>query len=405
MRTAALRLLVAVALAAIALLAVAGSLSDPVTLDPRRPLLPGALARAARSGARHGARARLRGPLGAELRARDPQRSGDPDWVRYNAQFYERRIALPAAAAALDPVAGERAILDLSVAGYVAAVLAIFALLLLRFRLPIAAAVTARHGLPAGAHRPLELSAHRQLGAGARDRGVRLRASSCCDRGPRWLIPWAASILVLSLTRDSAWIPIAAAAWLTLTLRSRLSLALLGTGLAAAVPVALLFSMPMRELLAMMLNDFQPAAGPLVGLHRGALSRRARGPAPGRRRLRPRRRLVLRHLPGRRAWPCCSCSAAGARSDAAHAPQGRRGRGRCRVLVIPIFSAFRLELVCVPMAAFGLGLAAERLAARAAAPRWGSGCGCPLPGRSRPSRRSALGGPIMGDNSCTQRGR
>ena len=40
--------------------------------------------------------------------------------------------------------------------------------------------------------------------------------------------------------------------------------------------------------------------------------------------------------------------------------------GALSVLVIPIFSAFRLELVCVPMAAFGLGLGAERLAARAA---------------------------------------
>ena len=95
------------------------------------------------------------------------------------------------------------------VAGYVAAVLAIFALLLLRFRLPIAGAVAARHGLPAGADRPLELPAHRQLGAGARDRGVRF-GLLVLDRGPRWLIPWTAlHPRPRRFTRDSTWIPIA----------------------------------------------------------------------------------------------------------------------------------------------------------------------------------------------------
>ena len=34
--------------------------------------------------------------------------------------------------------------------------------------------------------------------------------------------------------------------------------------------------------------------------------------------------------------------------------------GAAYVLVVPIFSAFRLELVLVPMAAFGLALGAER---------------------------------------------
>ena len=101
--------------------------------------------------------------------------------MRYNAQFYERRIALPAAAAALEPVAGDRALLDLSVAGYVAAVLAIFALLLLRFRLPIAAAVTlATVFLPALADHS-SYPADRQLGARARDRSRSPRASSRCS--------------------------------------------------------------------------------------------------------------------------------------------------------------------------------------------------------------------------------
>ena len=221
--------------------------------------------------------------------------------MRYNAQFYERRIALPAAAAALDPVAGDRALLDLSVAGYVAAVLAIFALLLLRFRLPIAAAVTlATIFLPAltdHSSYPLTDSWGLALETAALASGF-----LALQRGPRWLIPWVVSIFVLSMTRDSTWIPIAAAAWLTLTLRSRIAWQLVGSGIAATLPVALLFSMPIRDLMAMMLNDIQPAAGPLVGLRRGALSRRRRGPAPGGRRLRARRGLVFRDLPGR--WAC-----------------------------------------------------------------------------------------------------
>ena len=53
------------------------------------------------------------------------------------------------------------------------------------------------------------------------------------------------------------------------------------------------------------------------------------------------------------------------------------------MVAIPIFSAFRLELVCVPMAAFGLGLAAERLAERAAGLGLGADAAFALPGRSR----------------------
>jgi hypothetical protein len=33
----------------------------------------------------------FQGPMAAELRDRNPERSGDPDWVSYNAQVYERR--------------------------------------------------------------------------------------------------------------------------------------------------------------------------------------------------------------------------------------------------------------------------------------------------------------------------
>ena len=37
----------------------------------------------------------FQGPLGERLRAIDPERSGSPQWVAYNARFYERRVAVP----------------------------------------------------------------------------------------------------------------------------------------------------------------------------------------------------------------------------------------------------------------------------------------------------------------------
>src|SRR3954452_7996545 len=135
-------LIVAVILAALALVSMSDTLSNPVHWTPDG-LFYQARALELRGADAGDAQARVfQGSAGAHLRQIDPTRSGDPAWVAYNAQFYERRIPVPAAAAALEPVAGDRAILDISVAGYVAAILALFALLALRFRVTIAAAVT-----------------------------------------------------------------------------------------------------------------------------------------------------------------------------------------------------------------------------------------------------------------------
>jgi hypothetical protein len=202
------------------------------------------------------------------------------------------------------------------------------------------------------------------------------------DRGPRWLVPWTASILVLSLTRDSSWVPIAAAAWLTFSLRSRVAWSLLGTGLAAVLPVALLFAMPMRELLAMMLNGFRPVEDPSWGFIAEHY---------------PRALVDLLHADGGfvrdGAWYSATFLVAGLVLLFALG-QGRRAAssltllkagavaGVLSVLAIPIFSAFRLELVCVPMAAFGLALALERVVEWARGLAWVR-LPALLPGRSR----------------------
>jgi hypothetical protein len=362
MRKALPTLLVALALVVAALVAVGGSLSGPPRWTPdglfyhaRSLELDGMDREAALERA-------FQGPIGAELRARDPERSGDPDWVSYNAQFYERRLTVPLAALAVEPLAGERAVLDISLAGYIAAVLAIFALLLTRFRLAIAAVVTlATIFLPAlvsHSSYPLTDSWGLALETAALASGI-----FALQRGPRWLVAWGASLLVLAFTRDSSWIPIAASAWLILSLRSRVTWAMLGIGIAAAIPVLFAFSMPTRELLAMMLNGLQPAPDASWG-------------------------FVAEHYPGALvdfvradggfvrdgAWYSAAYLVAGlallfllARGRHRTPPitfvQGAAVAALAYVLVLPVFSAFRLELVCVPMAAFGLGLGAERLAA------------------------------------------
>jgi hypothetical protein len=367
MRKAVPLLLAVTVLVAAALLAVGGSLSGPSRWSPDGLFYQARVDQI--RGADHGAalaRA-FQGPLGAELRAVDPDRSGAPQWVAYNARFYERRLTVPLAAAALEPVAGERAVLDVSLLGYVAAVLAIFGLLLLRFRLAIATAVAlATAFLPALTFHssfPLTDSWGLALETAALASGLLV-----LQRGRRWLIPWILAILLLSFTRDSIWIPILAAAGLTLTQRSRLSWMLIGSGIAAALPALIAVQVPLRELLGQMLNDLQPypdaSWGWIAGRYPGAVVELLRADGG-----------FVRDG----AWYSALYLAAGvltlflltrgARGSAA-ATLMKAGTlaGIAYVLVVPVFSAFRLELVLVPFAAFGLALAAERLAERVAMP-------------------------------------
>ncbi len=212
-RTAITTALVALALAAVAVLTMADTLREPVRWTPDGLFYQARAAELSGTDREQALAQAFQGPLGERLRAIDPERSGDPEWVSYNAQFYERRITVPAAAAALEPVSGDRAILDLSVAGYVAAILAIFALLLLRFALPVAAAVTlATIAFPA-------LSFH--AGFPLTDSwGVALEtaAIACAilalERGRRWVIGWALALLLLAFTRDTVLVLVLAAAGL-----------------------------------------------------------------------------------------------------------------------------------------------------------------------------------------------
>ena len=360
MRKHVLTLLVSAFLVVAALVAVGGSLSGPSRWSPDGLFYQAKIHEIRGSDDAAALQRAFTGPLGRPLAAADPQRSGDPAWFTYNARFYERRLALPLAGAALTPVAGDRALLDLSLAGYVAAVLAVFALLLLRFRLPIATfGALATLALPALVHHssfPLTDSWGLALETVALASGLLV-----LDRGRRWLVLWVVALALLSITRDSVWLPILAAAWMAVSTRSRDSLWLLGTGLLAALPAMALVSVPMRELLAQMLStDLQPHPGDSWGTILGSY---------------PRALADLLQDDGGfvrdGAWYSAffllgglgALLALGRGRDAAFMKAGALA-GVAYVLAVPVFSAFRLELVWVPFAAFGLALAGERVAAR-----------------------------------------
>jgi hypothetical protein len=391
MRKAALTLAVAAILAAAALLAVRGSLSGAPVWTPDALFYQARVYEIHDGLSRHDALSRaFEGPLGERLRRVDPERSGSPQWVAYNARFYARRLTVPLAASALQPIAGERALLDVSLAGYVAAVLAIFSLLLLLgVRLPFAAGVGLATALvPA-------LTFHSQFPL-TDSWGLALEtvafgsALLVLRRGPRWLVAWAAAVALLAFTRDSMWIPVLATIWLAVVQRSRLTLALAGVGVAAALPAVLAVQVPMRELLAQMLNGLQPApelGWPTIGGRYPAAIVDMLQADGGFVRdgawysaayLLAGLGLLFLLTRGRHATPAATLLKAGALAGAAY------------VLAVPVFSALRLELVLVPMAALGLGLTAQRVAARAAVPvpSRKSGLARSVPGAHLRSRQS-----------------
>jgi hypothetical protein len=388
MRKDAVRLLVAIALAVTALLAVSSHLSGPPRWTPDALFYQARVFQIVDGNTQPQALHRaFDGPLAADLRAVDPERSGSPQWVAYNARFYERRLAVPLAAAAIEPLAGDRALLDVSIAGYVAVVLALFWLLLV-FRLPlgIATAVSAATiFLPAlTKHSTFPLTDSWGL---ALEIAALATAVLALRRGPRWLIPWVALIALASVTRDSMWIPVLGAGWLAVTQRTRIAVLLAATGVAAALPAVVAIRVPMRELLAQMVNGAMPAPDmswtTIAGKYPAAIVDMLQADGGFVRDGALYSALFL--LTG---LALLFVLARG--SDAATLMKAAAVAGAAYVIAIPVFSALRIELVLVPMAAYGLALGAERLATRVRAPGWRVGA-LPTGRKSGPAPEAAFG--------------
>jgi hypothetical protein len=307
----------------------------------------------------------FKGPLAAELRQRDPGHTGNETWVEYNEPFYERRVAVPLAAAALYPVTEERSLLDLSLAGYIAAVLALFGLLLLRYRIALAATVAAAAALlpPLTHHSSFPLTDSWGLALEIVALGAAILA---LERGLGWLPLWIGAIGLLAFTRDSMWIPILAVGWLALRSRSRVPVTLFATGIAATLPALLLFTTPVRELLALLVNDSEPSSdtslGFIAGHYPGALVELVRANVGFLRRGEWYTALFL--VGGVLTLLLLVWRRPETRNRATTLMTAGAVFALGYVLAAPVFSAFRLELVFVPMAAWGIALTAERVAAR-----------------------------------------
>ena len=360
----------AAALSLVALGAVSGSLSGAPSWSPDGLFYQARVYEMRDGAARPDAlRRAFGGPLGAHLRAIDPERSGSPMWVAYNARFYERRIVVPYLASLVTPIAGDRALLDVSIAGYVAAVLAIFWLLLVAgFRLPVAAGVAAATAFVPALTKHADLPLTDTWGLALEAAAFTVALIALRRRDMRWLAPWALLLVALAFTRDSAWIPVLAACGLAVLQRSRLATALAGTGLLVAAVPMLLVPVPMRELLAQMFNDAMPVPdaswSEVLGRFPGAFADLLQADGG-----------FVRDG----AWSTAgyllfgmglliALWAAGRRDETTTLMVAGTLAGVLYVLAVPVFSAFRLELTLIPMAAVGLAMAAtaalERLGAR-----------------------------------------
>ena len=295
------------------------------------------------------------------------QRVDNPAWVDYSAQFYRRRWTVPALGAAVDPIFGDRSLEQVSLIGWALLAPLLYLLLRRRFSQGLSAAASIFcFALP-----PLfdvaPAPGTDTLGLALLIAGL-LFALLVRDSGLRWLPAWIAAVVALSFTRDLTIVLVIATAWLAFRERSQRVALVAASGALASLPAPLIFSAPVRDNLAYVLNDFRipsetswssiaseypsqlsdvivndlkyPGSSPfgdLLTLAIGAVVVVA---------------LVMLVLPQRRGDPLVTLVRAAAVG------------GVVTILVSINYSGMRLELVFVPAVATGLALLGERLLSR-----------------------------------------
>jgi hypothetical protein len=167
----------------------------------------------------------------------------DAAWVEHTTEITRRRILVPLLGAAVYPVFGDFSLQAVSLLGYIAFAPLLYVLLRRRFSVRASAAVAAGMALLPPTR---EWSFHPLTDSWGLTLEVAslLAAVLVVDRGGRWLPLWVASVGALAFTRDAAVIAVLAALWLALRHRTRVTVALAATGIAAAAPAPLLFGAP-----------------------------------------------------------------------------------------------------------------------------------------------------------------
>lgn len=279
------------------------------------------------------------------------------------ARFYSRRWTVPALAAALTPLAGDRALRDASLLGW--AVLAALLFLLLRRRFSPRVSVAA--GAVSMVLPPLLTWAPAPLvdswGLSMLVAGLLLAYLTWED--VRWLPAWVAVVLVGSLTRDVGLILVPATAWLSLRTRSRRMALVAATGALASLPAPLISSVPLRQNLAYILNGFSLPHHPaswswIAARYPGAVLKTVGSDLAYPFHVGVPQEVLALAL----AVPVFAGLWLLARAGSSPFMVLMRGAAVAAVLPIllsPNYTGLRIELVFVPAIAVGMALVAERI--------------------------------------------
>ena len=296
------------------------------------------------------------GPLAAPRRAREAglpeneRKVSNPEWVRYSAQFYRRRWVVPVLAAAVFPLFGTRSVLVVSLVGYLACGPLLYALLRRRYPRVESALLAAAFLLLLPLRFWSSLPLTDSLGLALLIAAL-TSALLVLERGLRWLPLWGLTVAALAFTRDAAVLAVAAVVWVALRERSRRTLLLATAGIAAALPAPLAFGAPLKRALAYTVNNFfvpPSTSWHFIGEKYGAAARSLIHNDFNYVLDHPISGLVLvvgvalLFLPRQHGGSYFSLLRAATLASLVY------------LFVLPNYTAFRLELVFVPMAAAGL---------------------------------------------------
>lgn len=176
-------------------------------------------------------------------------------WIQRAASFYRRRWLVPLLAAAIYPLAGQRALLDVSLLGYLLIGPLLYALLRRRFSSNVsvvAAAMTLL--LP-----PLHIWAGYPLtdswGVTVEILTV-LAGLTALEQGGKHYVGFAGAMLLLSLTHDGTIVIVVSLAVAAAVRRELRGFAMLATAVAASVPAPLLFGGSLRQELSAVTSGY-----------------------------------------------------------------------------------------------------------------------------------------------------